>query len=163
MRGPVSPPFCPPASHSHTLKELLRGAPAVPTLGFPQRLPRVGVVTVVVGEGRTVFPSLSVSQTPGSFCSRVGPWECFERQRLPSDTEAHRATGLTAVFQGRGTVPVASAQSPSLWPRCCSRCPALQAPCSTCPPPLPAGTIRKSWNGSSGSSSVTRTRRRGQR
>ena len=50
-----------------------------------------------------------------------------------------------------------SPQRPSLWPRCCSRCLAPQAPCSTCPKPLPAGRARKSWDSSSGSSSVART------
>ncbi|XP_020746070.2 glycerol-3-phosphate acyltransferase 2, mitochondrial isoform X1 [Odocoileus virginianus] len=40
---------------------------------------------------------------------------------------------------------------------CCSRCLAPQAPCSTCPRPLPAGRARKSWDSSSGSSSVART------
>ncbi|XP_070654295.1 glycerol-3-phosphate acyltransferase 2, mitochondrial isoform X2 [Bos indicus] len=40
---------------------------------------------------------------------------------------------------------------------CCSRRPAPQAPCSTCPLPSPAGIARKSWDSSSGSSSVART------
>uniref|UniRef100_A0A3Q2HMT6 Glycerol-3-phosphate acyltransferase 2, mitochondrial n=1 Tax=Equus caballus TaxID=9796 RepID=A0A3Q2HMT6_HORSE len=40
---------------------------------------------------------------------------------------------------------------------CYSRHKALQAPCSTCLPHLPAGTIRKSWNSSFGSSFVART------
>lgn len=48
-------------------------------------------------------------------------------------------------------------RSPSLWLRCCSRRPAQQATCSTCPLHLPSGKIRRSWNSSSSSSSVART------
>ncbi|XP_048951440.1 glycerol-3-phosphate acyltransferase 2, mitochondrial isoform X10 [Canis lupus dingo] len=44
---------------------------------------------------------------------------------------------------------------------CYSRHPALQAPCSTFPLHSPAGKIRRSWNSSSGSSSVARTVRGG--
>ncbi|XP_020942715.1 glycerol-3-phosphate acyltransferase 2, mitochondrial isoform X4 [Sus scrofa] len=63
----------------------------------------------------------------------------------------------------KGSLSVQTLISPSVlsgpsetW-GCCNRCPALPAPCSTCPLPLPAGTTRKSWNSSSSSSSVART------
>lgn len=85
--------------------------------------------------------------------NRMRQW--FKRQHLHARPKGLKVS--LAVCWGTGTASRESTHSPSLWPRCYSRRPAPQAPCSTCPLHSPVGKIRKSWNSSSGSSSVART------